>query len=83
MLTLEVLECDLKREWPFKTKRVVPAEWWVASAVNAEWVEVCCLHWWQCWRLLRLWKRRHYWPLRLRRNNSLVWVSKAAEEARG
>lgn len=87
-LVLEALECSNPLPCPYseyrddigvsgiaESKRIIPAGWW--SLDNLQWVEVVTLRIWQIWRLFRI-RSPHYWPLRIRLGERILWISKAA-----
>lgn len=77
-LVLEALECSTPLLCPYgiaEPKRIIPAGWW--SRDDLQWVEVVTLRIWQIWRLFRV-RSPHYWPLRIRLGERILWISKAA-----
>jgi len=76
-LVLEALECSIPSPCPYgiaEPKRIIPAGW---SRDDLRWVEVVTLRIWQIWRLFRI-RSPHYWPLRIRLGERILWKSKAA-----
>ena len=70
---LQVIECDRPAyggpvsmdDLLRPSLRVVPALWWVDSAVNLRWVTLGRIRWWQWLRKLRFRSTWKDWPVRL------------------
>lgn len=76
---LEALEFINPLPCPYgfgEPRRIIPAGWWCCDD-DLQWVEVATLRIWQIWRLFRI-SSPHYWPLRIRLGERILWVSEAA-----